>query len=256
MQSLWQTTSLSLQVILTTICCCSMWQRNKKSWTSWLQSHNVATLIHPQIGIVVLKNPPTISSFNFFAHSAVSRLLISQPWSFTRPWCIIYLSVFPAWLFLDLRSEGEIKQTPFWSWQGLQSLNLRAVSPAPGLTRGRVRQRCSLLQASEGGKKKHNREGYLVFLWPPKPSEMKRLSIFTKEDHFSRGTPVQASKLSRNFNQRQITVYCVLYSAPLPQFVGAKGASNTQIRNGSVSLQALIELCMATEKPQQRLLVM
>ena len=27
--------------------------------------------------------------------------------------CIIYLSVFPAWLFLGLGSEGEIKQTPF-----------------------------------------------------------------------------------------------------------------------------------------------
>lgn len=169
--------------------------------------------------MVLKKIPPLQQAPSFSAHSALHSLLISQPWSFTRPWCIIYLSVFPAWLFLGLRSEGEIKQTPFWSWQGLQSLNPRAVTaplPPPPLGapawQGPRPTKVQFVTSFWGGKKeKHNREGYLVFLWPLKPSEMKRLSIFTRRGRpLQCRTPVWASKLSRNFNQRQITVYCVV----------------------------------------------
>lgn len=122
--------------------------------------------------------------------------------------------------------------------------------PQPRPDRGRVRQRCSLLRASEGEKKKHNREGYLVLLWPLKPSEMKRLSIFTRRGRpLQHRTPVWASKLSRNFNQRQITVYCVVYSAPSPQSEGAKGqkyCSITQTRNGVASSQTVSEALVVT----------
>lgn len=171
-----------------------------------------------------VKNPPYNKLLHFLLTLQFAASLISQPWSFTRPWCIIYLSVFPAWLFLGLGSEGEIKQTPFWSWQGLQSLNPRAVPPSPGLTEAASDKGAVCYELLRKKKKKHNREGYLVFLWPLKPSEMKRLSIFTRRGRpLQHRTPVWASKLSRNFNQRQITVYCVVYCAPSPQSEGAKG---------------------------------
>lgn len=62
-----------------------------------------------------VKTHSTMSSIIFFfAHSAVCCLLISLLW----PPCIIYLSVFPAWLFLSLGSWGEIKQTPILKLTG------------------------------------------------------------------------------------------------------------------------------------------
>lgn len=96
----------------------------------------------------------------FFAHSAVCCLLISLLW----PPCIIYLSVFPAWLFLSLGSWGEIKQTPILKLTGSpKSEPEGSTSPPfpaqPQPDRGRVRQRCSLLQASRGGKKETLRGG-------------------------------------------------------------------------------------------------
>lgn len=66
--------------------------------------------------------PSTMSSIFFFffflAHSAVCCLPISLLWCFARPPCIIYLSVFPARLFLGLGSGGEIKQTPILKLTG------------------------------------------------------------------------------------------------------------------------------------------
>lgn len=53
---------------------------------------------------------------------------------------------------------------------------------------------------------------------------MKRLSIFTRRGRpLQHGTLAWASKLSRNFNQRQITVYCEVQCAPFLRREGARG---------------------------------
>lgn len=81
---------------------------------SLLLSHNVATFT-PNRNCGVKKKTLTISSFFF-----CSLCCFQSPHfpSFTGPRCIIYLSVFPAWLFLGLGSGGEIKQTPILKLTG------------------------------------------------------------------------------------------------------------------------------------------
>lgn len=161
----------------------------------------------------------------FFAHSAVCCLLISLLW----PPCIIYLSVFPAWLFLSLGSWGEIKQTPILKLTGSpksepEGSNSPPLPAQPQPDRGRVRQRCSLLQASRG-EKKRNTTGRVIWCSfdPLSPLRWKGFQFLPdKEDHFST-EPLKASKLSRIFNRRQITVYCGVCCAPSPRSERAKG---------------------------------
>lgn len=140
--------------------------------------------------------------FFFLAHSAVCCLIISLLWRFAGPPCIIYLCFSCVALF-GPRVRGWNKADPHfeadrvskvWTWgQHLPSL---PAQPQPD--RGRVRQRCSLLQASVGGEK-HYREGYLVFLWPLKTSEMKRLSGFTRQGRPLQHRTTKGFKAQQNF---------------------------------------------------------
>lgn len=138
MPSLWQTNSLSYDVIYrvdSATVHCFILCRNEIT----IKRQNISTVISQCSNLesppplpdrnCAVKNPPTISCFIFCSLGSL-QLPHSQPWSFAGPWCIIYLSVFPAWLFLGLRSGGEIKQTPFWSWQP----EPEGSPPSPGLT--------------------------------------------------------------------------------------------------------------------------
>lgn len=100
---------------------------------------------------------------------------------------VSYISVFPEWLFLGLRSRGWNKADPVFKAKGSPKPEPEGSPPSPGLT-GAISDKGAVCYevVREEKKKKHNREGYLVFLWPFKPFEMKTLSIFTKEDQFSR----------------------------------------------------------------------
>lgn len=116
--------------------------------------------------------------------------------------------------------RGWNKADPIFKLTGSQKPEPEGSPTSPGLTeaafdKGAV---CYKLLRKREKKKKHNREGYLVFLWPFKPSEMKRLSIFHQGRPLQRRIPVWTSKLSRNFNQRQITVCCEVQDAPLQGF--------------------------------------
>lgn len=176
-----------------------------------------------------VKNPSTITSLHFLLTLHFAPSLISQPWSFTRLRYIIYLSVFPAWLFFGPGVRGWNKADPVLKLTGSPKPEPEGSPPSPGLTEAASDKGAVCYELLRGKKKEHNREGYLVFLWPLKPSEMKRLSIFTRQGRpLQHRTAAWASKLSRNFNQRQITVYCEVYSAPPTWSEGAKGQKIAQ----------------------------
>lgn len=165
--------------------------------------------------------------FFFLAHSAVCCLIISLLWRFAGPPCIIYLCFSCVALF-GPRVRGWNKADPHfeadrvskvWTWgQHLPSL---PAQPQPD--RGRVRQRCSLLQASVGGGRNTTGRVIWCFFDPLRPLRWKGFQFLPdKEDHFST-EPLRASKLSRIFNRRQITVYCGVCYAPSPRPERAKG---------------------------------
>lgn len=112
---------------------------------------------------------------------AVCSFLIPRPWSFTRPWCIIYLSVFPVWLFSGLRSGGEIKQTPFWSWQA----EPEGSPPSPNLTEAAFDKGAVCYKLL---RKKRNTTGRVIWCYfdPLSSLRWKGFQFLPdEEDHFS-----------------------------------------------------------------------
>lgn len=156
--------------------------------TTGLLLHNIGTLIHSKIGIVVLKSPH--NKLLHFLLTLQFELLPHLPaLEFHQGLDVSYISVFPVWLFLGLRSGGEIKQTPFWSWQGLQSLNPRAVpSPAPAWQRPRP-TKVQFVTSFWGGKKKErNTTGRVIWCYFDllSPLRWKGFQFLPdEEDHFN-----------------------------------------------------------------------
>lgn len=139
----------------------------------------------PQVGIVVLKIPLYNKLLHFlltlqFAASSFPSRGVSLGLD------VSYISLFfLRGSFWALRSGGEIKQTPFWSWQGLQSLNPRAVPPAPAWQRPRP-TKVQFVTGFRG--KKRNTTGRVIWCSfdPLSPLRWKGFQFLPdEEDHFS-----------------------------------------------------------------------
>lgn len=94
-------------------------------------------------------------------------------------------------------------------WTGGQHLPSLPAQPQPD--RGRVRQRCGLLQASGrwwGGERNTTRRVIWCSFDPLNPPRWKGFQFYQTRKTTSAQNPLRASKLSRIFNRRQITVYC------------------------------------------------
>lgn len=140
---------------------------------------------------------------------------------------VSYISVFPVWLFLGLGSGGEIKQTPILKLTGSPKSEPEGSTsppsqPSPSLTEAASDKGAVCYKLLWGGRNTTGRVIWCSFD-PLRPLRWKGFQFLPdKEDHFST-EPLRASKLSRIFNRRQITVYCGVCYAPSPRPERAKG---------------------------------
>lgn len=191
------------------------------SQTSCVQSHNLDSPPNRNCGV---KNPPTISSFIFC--SLCSLQLPHFP-AVEFHWVLMYhISLcFSCVALFGPRVRGWNKADPILKLTGSPKPEPEGSPPSPGLTEAASDKGAVCYKLLRGGKKKRNTRGRVIWCSfdPLSPLRWKGFQFLPdEEDHFST-EPLRASKLSRNFNQRQITVYCVMYCAPSPRSEGAKG---------------------------------
>lgn len=133
-----------------------------------------------------VKNPSTITSLHFLLTLHFAPSLISQPWSFTRLRYIIYLSVFPAWLFFGPGVRGWNKADPVLKLTGSPKPEPEGSPPSPGLTEAASDKGAVCYELLRG--KKRNTTGRVIWCSfdPLSPLRWKGFQFLPdKEDHFS-----------------------------------------------------------------------
>lgn len=165
-----------------------------------------------------VKLPSTMSSIIFFFFSSLCSLLPPHfPAVVFRPASMYHISLcFSCVALFEPGVRGEIKQTPILKLTGsLKSEPEGSTSPpfqpSPSLTeaasdKGAV---CYKL-LGEGGVGGGNTTGRVIWCSfdPLSPPRWKGFQFYQTRKTTSAQNPLRASKLSRIFNRRQITVYC------------------------------------------------
>ena len=123
--------------------------------------------------------------------------------------------------------KGWNKADPILKLTGSPKPDPEGSPPSPGLTEA-ASDKGAVCYKLRRKKKKHNREGYLVFLWPLKPSEMKGFQFLPdEEDHFSTEHQNRLQS-SAEILIRDKLLYIVCQLCSIATVWGGKGAKITQ----------------------------